>query len=113
MLKTERQEKILEILQNCKHSTTDKLREQLFASYSSVRRDLEELENMGHIRRSYGRVELAGRNPLLVSYPIRINKNAEQKELLQAKRRGLSERAIHCLLTHPQAAHFSRVKFCI
>ena len=85
MLKTERQEMILETLQNCRHTTAAALCEQLFVSYSSIRRDLEELENMGLVRRSYGRVELAGRNPLLVSYPIRINKNAEQKRIIASK----------------------------
>lgn len=85
MLKSERQEMILEILQNCRHSTTAKLKEQLFASYSSIRRDLEELENMGLIRRSYGKVELACNSPLLISYPIRINKNSEQKKIIAKK----------------------------
>lgn len=85
MLKSERQEMILEILQNCRYSTASTLKEQLFASYSSIRRDLEELENMGLIRRSYGKVELVGNSPLLVSYPIRINKNSEQKKIIAKK----------------------------
>ena len=85
MIKSERQEMILEILQNCRHSTAAMLKEQLFTSYSSIRRDLEELENMGLIRRSYGNVELTGNNPLMVSYPIRINKNSEQKKIIAKK----------------------------
>ena len=85
MLKSERQEMILEILQECKYITTQELAEKTFSSYSSVRRDLEELEDSGLINRSYGRVELANRNSLLVSYPIRINKNSAQKNIIAKK----------------------------
>ena len=85
MLKSERQEMILEILQGCKYITTQELAEKTFSSYSSVRRDLEELEDAGLINRSYGKVELANRNSLLVSYPIRINKNSAQKNIIAKK----------------------------
>lgn len=85
MLKSERQEMILEILQECKYITTQELAEKTFSSYSSVRRDLEELEDSGLINRSYGKVELANRNSLLVSYPIRINKNSAQKNIIAKK----------------------------
>ncbi|MDD6483463.1 MAG: DeoR/GlpR family DNA-binding transcription regulator [Clostridiales bacterium] len=85
MLKSERQEMILEILQERKHITTQELAKKTFASYSSVRRDLEALENLGIINRSYGRVEIANRNSLLVSYPIRINKNSAQKSAIAKK----------------------------
>ena len=85
MLKSERQEMILELLQNCKYITTQELAERTFASYSSVRRDLEELEDSGLINRSYGRVELTNRNSLLVSYPMRINKNSAQKSIIAKK----------------------------
>lgn len=85
MLKSERQEMILEILQECKHITTQELAEKTFSSYSSVRRDLEELENSGVINRSYGRVELSNHNSSLVSYPIRINKNSVQKSIIAKK----------------------------
>ncbi|MDD6308514.1 MAG: DeoR/GlpR family DNA-binding transcription regulator [Clostridia bacterium] len=85
MLKSERQEMILELLQENKYITTQALAEKTFASYSSVRRDLEELEDAGLINRSYGKVELANRNSLLVSYPIRINKNSAQKSIIAKK----------------------------
>lgn len=85
MLKSERQEMILELLQECKYITTEELAKKTFASYSSVRRDLEELENSGLINRSYGKVELANRNSLLISYPMRINKNSAQKNIIAKK----------------------------
>ena len=91
MLKSERQEMILEILQSCKYITTQELAKKIFSSYSSIRRDLEELENAGLISRSYGRVELSNHNSLLISYPIRINKNSEQKRSIAKKASRLIE----------------------
>lgn len=85
MLKSERQEIILEILQECKYITTQELAERIYSSYSSIRRDLEELESAGLINRSYGRVELSNHNSILVSYPIRINKNSGQKSIIAKK----------------------------
>ena len=85
MLKSERQEMILEILQECKYITAKEIAQRTFASYSSIRRDLEELEYSGLINRSYGRVELANHNSLLVAYPIRINKNSAQKTIIAKK----------------------------
>lgn len=85
MLKSERQELILEILQECKYTTAQAIASKTFSSYSSVRRDLEELEATGLINRSYGKVELSNRNSLLVAYPIRINKNSAQKNIIAKK----------------------------
>ncbi len=85
MLKSERQEMILEFLQEKKHITAKELSEKFYTSYSSIRRDLEELEASGFISRSYGRVELANKSSLLVSYPIRINKYSEQKRMIAKK----------------------------
>lgn len=85
MLKSERQEMILDILNQCRYTTTHELTKKIYSSYSSVRRDLEELESLGLIFRSYGKVELANRNSSLISYPIRANKNAEQKKIIAKK----------------------------
>ncbi len=85
MLKSERQEMILQLLQENKYITTQELAQKLFASYSSIRRDLEELENSGVINRSYGRVELVNSDSFLVSYPIRMNKNSSQKHIIAKK----------------------------
>lgn len=85
MLKNERHELILEILQNNKYMTPKGISDKIFSSYSSIRRDLEELENAGLIVRSYGRVELANNHPMLIAYPLRIEKNAEQKKIIAKK----------------------------
>lgn len=85
MLKTERQEQILEILRTNKYLAPRDIADKLFTSYSSIRRDLEEMELSGLIIRSYGKVELANNHPMLISYPIRMTENA-QKKLLIAKK---------------------------
>lgn len=85
MLKSERQEMILELLQTEKYVTAAALAEKFYSSYSSIRRDLAELEASGLISRSYGRVELSNKSSRLVSYPIRINKNSEQKRIIAKK----------------------------
>ena len=85
MLKNERHEAILEMLRSKKILTPLELAERTFTSYSSIRRDLEELEDAGLITRSYGRVELAGNHPALISYPVRIGRNSEQKRIIAKK----------------------------
>lgn len=54
MLTILRQEEILTILREKKSATVQQLSELLFASGSTIRRDLTELEKMGLIRRSHG-----------------------------------------------------------
>lgn len=85
MLKTERQEQILEILQKNKYLAPRDIADMLFTSYSSIRRDLEEMELSGLILRSYGKVELANNHPMLISYPIRMTENAQKKQLIAKK----------------------------
>lgn len=85
MIKTERQEQILEILENEKQSTAKKIAEKLFTSYSSIRRDLEKLENANLIIRNYGKVELADNHPSLISYPIRMDSNSQEKKVIAKK----------------------------
>lgn len=85
MLKTERHERILEILNGVKYTSPYELAKMLFTSYSSIRRDLEELENAGLILRSYGKVEINNNHPTLVAYPIRIEKNSSKKQNMAKK----------------------------
>ena len=85
MLKSERRELILELLQSNKSMLPKELAKRAFSSYSSVRRDLEELENEGFVIREYGRVQLANNNPMLVAYPVRIGKSSAQKQLMAKK----------------------------
>ena len=54
MLTILRQEEIMSILRERKSATVQQLSELLFASGSTIRRDLTELEKLGLIRRSHG-----------------------------------------------------------
>lgn len=85
MIKTERHETILEILKNTDYTTTKEIADKLFTSYSSIRRDLEELESAGLVVRSYGRIELANKHPMLISYPIRMESNSRKKQFIAKK----------------------------
>lgn len=85
MIKTERQERILEMLGNMRYTSAKEIADRLFTSYSSIRRDLEELENAGLIIRSYGKVELVNKNPMLISYPIRMGVNSQKKQMIAKK----------------------------
>lgn len=85
MLKTERHEHILEILRGVKYETPQKIADMLFTSYSSIRRDLEELEHAGLITRSYGKVEIVNNHPTLIAYPVRIGENSHKKQIIAKK----------------------------
>lgn len=54
MFNIERQERILEIVQERKSVTVRKLSELVYASEATIRRDLTELEKGGRIRRTFG-----------------------------------------------------------
>ena len=54
MLKNERQHEIMHILKHRRYATVEQLTKELFASASSIRRDLTELELRGLVKRSYG-----------------------------------------------------------
>ena len=61
MLTILRQEEIMAILQAKKSATVKQLEEALYASGSTIRRDLTELEKLGLIRRSHGGAVLVER----------------------------------------------------
>lgn len=59
--KSSRQQAILRMLEEKPELTTGDLAEEFDVSLGTVRNDLVALENMGNIRRSYGRIELLAR----------------------------------------------------
>lgn len=85
MSKIDRQEEILALLHKQTSLAPQKIAEQLFTSYSSIRRDLEELELAGLIKRSYGKAELVKNHPMAISYPVRMTENAQKKQLIAKK----------------------------
>ncbi len=85
MAKSDRRERILEILSERRRVSAREISRLCYSSYSSVRRDLAELEAEGLILRSYGSAELTDTASYLVPYPVRINKSYDEKCLIAKK----------------------------
>ena len=86
MLNREREKEILSILKATDGFVTVKqLCESLFASESSIRRDLKELEKNGLIKRSYGGATLAKNFSDIVTFNHRTRQNLNAKREIAAK----------------------------
>ena len=79
MLTSERQNKILEFLRRNKTAVVKNLAASFYVSEATIRRDLKEMQAMGHIERSHGGAVLP-ENAEEVSIFVRIGKNAKEKE---------------------------------
>ncbi len=89
MLTNERHDKILSILTKNYSATVRDLAKELFVSTATVRRDLEEMQNLGLLRRSHGGAVL-NETADEISIFVRMTENARQKELA-------ATRALKCL----------------
>ena len=76
MLKTERADKIIEILKECKYATVDMLVGELHYSPATIRRDLIYLEGLGLVEKSYGGVALCNSGAPLI---VREHQNTVEK----------------------------------
>ncbi len=85
MLKKERQNAIVEILNQRKYCTVQFLAQQLYAAPITIRRDLDALENAGLVERCYGGVSLPAHENREVPFEVRNRSNFSAKEAL-AKR---------------------------
>jgi Transcriptional regulators of sugar metabolism len=82
MLNLERQHNILELLRQHKFMDVHKLAKLLFASESTVRRDLSILENAGLVRRTFGGVALLEGLNTEIPLAVRVDKyNAEKEKI--------------------------------
>lgn len=85
MFELERLEKIQDILSERNTMSVRHLAEQLFVSETTIRRDLNELERQGLVKRIHGGVVLlAGPNRELPLY-MRERQNSEAKELIASR----------------------------
>ena len=86
MLHTEREQEILNILKAAGGFVTVKtLCDRLFASESSVRRDLKALEDRGLAKRSYGGASLTVAHAHIVTFNHRARENADAKRVIAQK----------------------------
>lgn len=85
MLKNERERQILTYLQNKGYATVKELSQLLFASESSIRRDLTDLESMGNIRRSYGGAEIINTATNVLPFGTRAYDSISEKRVIASK----------------------------
>ena len=85
MLKHEREQEILSILQGSGYATVKDLSQRLFTSESSIRRALAGLESGGLVRRSYGGVELLSSRTSVATFGARAHQNPEAKQRIARK----------------------------
>lgn len=81
-----RQQEIITILKTANKAVPVKeLCDTLFASESSIRRDLQKLEKQGLIKRSYGNAELAVNFSSIVTFSHRTQQNVQAKKEIAIK----------------------------
>ena len=82
MIKHERQQKILEFMREKRNATIKELADLIYVSESSVRRDIEHLENVGLVSRVYGGVILKEHKNSVVPLSLRDEENHSAKDNL-------------------------------
>ena len=87
MLNLERQNEILQLLIQRKSMTVKALAELLFTSESTIRRDLNELEKAGKVRRTFGGVVLEETLTKEVPHILRKSQNYQAKQIIAKKAR--------------------------
>ncbi|MDD5658938.1 MAG: DeoR/GlpR family DNA-binding transcription regulator [Actinomycetota bacterium] len=85
MLKINRKEKILEILNNKKDTRINNLCNILNVSIATIHRDLDELEREGRIKKVFGGVILNNTDDFEIINKVRLNTNVDLKKRISAK----------------------------
>ncbi len=82
---SERQEKILGIINERSFITVEELSQMTFTSASSIRRDLTHMQNMGLVKRTHGGVSVPEIANGVASFYDRTKKNIAQKRIIAKK----------------------------
>lgn len=107
MLKKEREQEIIEMIKNSNGFITVKaLCEALYASESSIRRDLTNLENKGILKRTYGGAELINNYTNISNFSIRSHYNANAKKIIAKKAASLIKDGSTLFLDQSSTAFF-------
>jgi len=85
MLVEERRSRLLELVRMGRFASLPELADRLEVSESTVRRDLEYLENQGCARRIHGGALYTGTSPMLPHFDARQNMQWEQKKAIAAR----------------------------
>lgn len=89
MSKSNRKDLILELITSQGYISVKDLSKMTFTSESSIRRDLQEMENSGLVSRIYGGVRLRESYNIAAPFENRIQKNHVEKHKLAKKAAGL------------------------
>lgn len=82
---SERQQKILDILNSKSFATVDELAKLLFTSPSSIRRDLTAMQNGGLVKRTHGGVSAPDMLSGVASFYDRTKKSVNEKRIIAKK----------------------------
>jgi len=82
MLVEQRRSRLLELVRGRRFATLPELAEVLAVSESTIRRDVEQLEEQGSARRIHGGVLYAGTSPMLPHFEARQAARWEQKKVI-------------------------------
>lgn len=85
MLKNERQNEIMQLLAEKSYITVKELSSRLYASESSIRRDLSILEKKGLAKRSHGGAEIVLNSGNIAPFSQRALHNIDEKKLIAKK----------------------------
>ena len=86
MLKSQREQQILSVLkQSGGFVSVKNLCKQLYASESSIRRDLTDMENKGYVKRSYGGAQLLNDLSKITVFNFRYEQYAQEKTEIAKK----------------------------
>ncbi len=84
MINNERKNQILAIISKTGVMEVEGLAQKLYTSTSTVRRNLAEMEKLGLVKRSYGKVEIVN-DSLDIPIKLRIQTKHEEKQVIAAK----------------------------
>lgn len=106
MYKNERENEILKLLNSERYLTVKQLSEILYASESSIRRDLTSLENQGMVSRSYGGVSIVKNSSQVIPFSTRAHHNLSAKKIMAAKAASLIQDGDIVFLDQSSSAFF-------
>ena len=81
----ERQKQIMEILEDRKSISVNKLADMLYVSHPTIRRDLTDLEIQGKVHRTHGGVVLRHASDAEIPLPLREDQNNHAKSIIAQK----------------------------
>ncbi len=103
---TKRQETILEIVQQNGYMSVNKLAEMTFTSTSSIRRDLEHLQNMCFLKRTHGGASVLEEENVAIPLNLRMSKNVLEKKKIAKKASSFLEDGISVMIDGSTTASF-------